>query len=153
LRLVDEDKNGERFTNYLEINLICTPKVCASRDYKYGINGFLPGITEPDEFLPNLCSFIGTKESVATKKMMKNANIPRLLNKIDFSRKFLGLRTNMSKKYFAKLINVSNIYESMFSPPFSIKNIIEISDFDPKQGFSEYFPKSYYKEGKKLNTK
>jgi len=110
-------------------------------------------VTNPDNYLKNLCTFIGTSTSTSTEKMMKNADVPRLLNKIDFSKKFIGLKTNISKKYFAMLMNASELYESMYSPPFSVKDVIKFTDFEPKQDFSKYFPKSYYKQGIKLNTK
>ena len=81
---------------------------------------------------------------------MGNANIPRVLDKTNFSKKLMGLKTRMSKNYFNKLINVSNIYESTFNPPFKNKNIINDLDFDYNKPFDEYFPKKYYSKGQKI---
>ena len=120
---------------------------------KIFIISFEDFVTNPENYLKDLCAFIGTKRSSATKKMMDNAAIPRSLNKIDFSKKFTGLKTNISNKYFNELIRVSELYESMFNPPFSINDVVEIPDFNPNVDFSRYFPKSYYKKGRKLNTK
>ena len=109
-------------------------------------------VTKPEKFLKKLCSFIGTEVTSVTEAMMGNANIPRVLNKVNFSKKFMGLKTKMSKNYFNELINVSNIYESTFNPPFRNKNIIKDIDFDFNKPFDEYFTKKYYSKGKRLNN-
>ena len=90
----------DKYYDYIE-------NLTSERAKSIAIVSFEHFVTETDSELKKLSNFLNTKFTKSTPKMLKKANLPRILNQEHFSKKFLGIKKILLLVFFQNLKNAA----------------------------------------------
>ena len=107
-------------------------------------------VTNPHEFLEEICKRLSTSYTLATPKMLEKANLPRSLNQKNFARKFYGLKKYASPNLFEEFDETCQKYEKLFNCPLQISKTTIEKGYEYSSDFNLYFSNPFYKSGKRI---